>query len=150
MWFIAGSFGGTVARTCHVPAGKGIFFPLINTECSNVEPDPFLCTTPEECAECNDVFFGDSDKLSVTIDGTDLGNLHNYRPQSTMLTEFTTPPADDILGIPGVTGLSGADGYWIMLAPLSKGEHTIHWEATLGGGPFAGFSQDNTYTIIVD
>src|SRR5438477_4906306 len=31
VWFLAGAFGGTAARTCPVPAGKPIFFPLINT-----------------------------------------------------------------------------------------------------------------------
>src|SRR5262245_14062593 len=37
----------------------------------------------------------------------------------------------------------------MMLPPLSVGTHTIHFTGLLGGGPFAGFSQDVTYTITV-
>src|SRR5262245_47401786 len=28
VWFLAGTFGGSVSRNCTIPAGKAIFFPL--------------------------------------------------------------------------------------------------------------------------
>ena len=31
IWFLAGTFGATVTRSCTVPAGKPIFFALVNT-----------------------------------------------------------------------------------------------------------------------
>ncbi len=30
VWFLAGNFGGTTVRSCDVPAGKSIFFPIVN------------------------------------------------------------------------------------------------------------------------
>jgi hypothetical protein len=29
-WFLAGNFGGALTRTCTVPAGKALFFPLVD------------------------------------------------------------------------------------------------------------------------
>src|SRR5262245_64466360 len=32
VWFLAGTFtGGPVTRVCNVPAGRALFFPLVNT-----------------------------------------------------------------------------------------------------------------------
>jgi len=39
-----------------------------------------------------------------------------------------------------------ADGYWVMLPPLSAGSHTIHFA---GGFTSSGFSLDVTYNITV-
>ena len=50
-WFLGGLFtapgqpfpeGGLVERTCNVPAGKSIFLPIFNAECSTVEGNPPL------------------------------------------------------------------------------------------------------------
>jgi hypothetical protein len=30
VWFLAGTFGGTVTRTCTIPEGKFLFFPIVN------------------------------------------------------------------------------------------------------------------------
>ena len=43
------------------------------------------------------------------------------------------------------TGLSVSDGYWVMLAPLSSGRHTIHFEALYKGAS----SQNVTYNLHV-
>src|SRR5947209_4560004 len=37
VWFLAGTSGGTVTRQCTIPNNLGIFFPIINAECSSVE-----------------------------------------------------------------------------------------------------------------
>jgi hypothetical protein len=51
VWFLGGLFtapgepfpeGGHVERTCDVPSGRSIFFPIFNTECSTVESNPPL------------------------------------------------------------------------------------------------------------
>jgi len=43
VWFLAGSFGQTITRTATVPAGKALFFPIINTAWINI---PELATIP--------------------------------------------------------------------------------------------------------
>ncbi|WP_231493863.1 hypothetical protein [Nocardiopsis sp. CNT312] len=30
LWFLAGTYGGTVVRRCEVPAGRPLFFPVLN------------------------------------------------------------------------------------------------------------------------
>ncbi len=42
-----------------------------------------------------------------------------------------------------------SDGYWLMLKPLSPGNHVILWEGAFVSGPGAGFSQNVTYNLIV-
>src|SRR5437773_9144834 len=37
LWYLAGTAGGAVVRSCSVPAGKALFFPLIANECSYAE-----------------------------------------------------------------------------------------------------------------
>ena len=34
VWFLAGTFGGVAERTCDIPAGKAIFFPISCNETS--------------------------------------------------------------------------------------------------------------------
>jgi hypothetical protein len=56
-------------------------------------------------------------------------------------------PADNILGVPGGgSGEAVSDGVYLMLHPLSRGEHTLRF-----GGTFDdfGFSLDITYHITV-
>ena len=43
-----------------------------------------------------------------------------------------------------------ADGLWVTLPPLSKGEHTIHFEMSAPSVGEEGFSQDNTYHLTVE
>jgi hypothetical protein len=38
-----------------------------------------------------------------------------------------------------------ADGYWVLLAPLADGAHTIHAQAVSN----SGFEVDVTYNLIV-
>ena len=64
-------------------------------------------------------------------------------------------PANNILGIPvptdpGRVGIPGtvADGVYLMLEPLSKGDHSIHFEASFGTGPGV-YAFDVSYTVTV-
>ena len=36
VWFLAGTFGSTVTRTVTIPAGKTLFFPILNTIWINI------------------------------------------------------------------------------------------------------------------
>src|SRR5262249_11597237 len=38
VWFLAGNVGGKTTRKCTVPAGKPLFFPIVNW-CEDAEPD---------------------------------------------------------------------------------------------------------------
>jgi hypothetical protein len=139
-----------VIRTCTLPAEKVLFFPIINTECSTVEAPPFFGSNAQELRNCaarliNGVDVG---SLTVLIDGKQVHNLRRFRVQSPLF-DFLMPQ-DNFLGLPGVTsGSAVSDGYWLMLEPLSPGEHEIHFEGAFVSGAGAGFSQNVTYNLTV-
>jgi hypothetical protein len=171
-FFISDPPPPTTQRNCIVPAGKSIFFPIANVifgdgwnDCNGKGPnfDPTLpnCldrywknypANPsvhswDDLANWVATFF-DPAHLQVTIDGVALTGLSAYRAQAPKFDYFL--PTDNIFKglIPpavrakGLYGPAGSDGYWIMLKPLSNGEHTIHFKT---GDGF----QDITYHLTV-
>jgi len=143
VWFLGGTFTliegedglvvGTADRHVTVPAGKALFFPILNTECSTVEGNGETEEALRECA----TFFGSSvanpdSNLQCMVDGKALANLINYRVESPFFA-YGPLPENNILQAFGLDAPAGTvspavgDGVFIMLAPLSHGEHTIHF-----------------------
>jgi hypothetical protein len=159
VWFLVGLGPDPATVTCDIPAGKALFFPIVNVECSSLELDPFLGQTPtarHDCAEnglnLNGNVRDTGIDMTVTIDRVRINDLKRFRAQSPDF-DFAVPP-DNILSIPGHTvpgsfGQSTADGFYLMLAPLHAGKHTIHFAASLNTGPLAGFKIDTTYNLTV-
>jgi hypothetical protein len=152
VFFLAGiATGVPVTRECTVPSEKPLFFPIINAECSDVEPPPFFGATAADRLACAQAFIDDVgiNTLKATIDGMDVKSLRRFRVQSPDF-HFRMPAHNNILFLDGViSGRSVSDGYWLLLEPLSPGNHVIHFEGALVSGPFAGFKQDVTYNLIV-
>jgi hypothetical protein len=152
IWFLAGNFGGFAGepnpskRTCTIPGGKALFFPLANN----------LFWVPEDGADVNAVRRKANDAtntisgLRISIDDVAIADPFAYRAQSPpggfalrfgpLLADFGSDPQPDPRD-PAV-----ADGYWILLAPLRKGEHKIHFRASDG----ATFNLEVTYHLTVD
>ncbi|WP_155636430.1 hypothetical protein [Burkholderia stagnalis] len=153
VWFLAGSgTGATVTRTCagHVSSTTALFFPLINIECSTQDQAPFHCTDAASCRQCVASFASYIGPITVhaSVDGVEvLNGVQGFRAQSPLFG-FTTP-SNNILGSAGGAGVSVSDGYWVMLKPLSPGQHTIRFGGAIVRGPFSGFTQDATYNITV-
>jgi hypothetical protein len=154
VWFLAGSVGpDPIVRACTVPAGKSLFFPLINTVYG-----AFLNDSPETRTEefvraagsCTEPA-----QISVRIDGFKVlmptrfftgasgsqspffnvqlapGNLFGY--DETVVPELVLSP-------------SAEQGYYLFVRPLHPGTHTIRWTAS---GCTPGNSQDITYQLTV-
>jgi len=170
VWFLAGNFGGTSDRCVTLPTGKKLFFPVINnfwvTTCQG-EP-----RTKEGIRPLIAPFIDAATGLAAEVDGVPLQNLAQYRVESplfcTPLRLFGVETAEDLEAAgfcpPGESdpdcsalpnpdehfgtyegfGPGMADGYWIMLAPLSAGEHTVRFTAASGE-----FSLDVTYHLTV-
>jgi hypothetical protein len=133
-WFLAGTFGGTVTRTCSVPTGKEIFFPVANIS---------FFDSPNQCGQGPDHFSvaemrsalagaiaGLSD-LSAEIDGKPVKNLQRVRSR---VFEVALPPGNpyDSAAAPCPAGIYSpalADGYYVLLEPLTAGQHTLHFHA---------------------
>jgi hypothetical protein len=151
VWFLAGNFGGTTVRTVTVPAGKTLFFPIINTLWINLPEfgdDPW---SDEQRAFARAVIAPTVDNafnLSCTIDGVPVANINSYRAVTPDGAEYlVTLPDDNITGgvlAPGTYGPSVDDGIYLMLAPLRPGLHTIRITAASGE-----FALDVTYHLTV-
>jgi len=152
VWFLA---GGPAYCALTVPAGKAFFFPLVSAECSSLEDPPFHGDTAKEQRTCAK-FWADHivvASLFCEIDGVPVKHLASYRFVSPQY-EFTAP-TPWVFGNVGGTGTSVSDGYFLMLHPLSKGVHTIHFGGTIhlsvaDGDPFDGdFGFDTTHVLTV-
>ncbi|MBI4591488.1 MAG: hypothetical protein HY725_21910 [Candidatus Rokubacteria bacterium] len=142
VWFLAGTFGGNVERSCTVPAGKTIFFPLLNYVLWTPEDLAFVdsigvpgATTEEKFRTAMDAFLDNATTLTCTVDGVALNDLFSYRASSSTGTTPLLLGPDNVLqdfGYPdGLREESVTDGYWLMLAPLPEGEHTIVFSSEL-------------------
>jgi hypothetical protein len=131
VWFLAGTFGGAAERTCTVPVGKALFFPIVNTvlgagvwDCEPTAPG-VVCDVRTLKAKAK----ANIDKVTlhqVEVDGVP---LQNYRAASPRPFSITIPDGN-VLGLaPGTYAPQVCDGYWLMLAPLRPGHHTVHFKA---------------------
>lgn len=142
VWFLAGNFGGSSVRTCTIPAGKPIFFPVINSLAFKPVGKDTLNSLRSLAAG-----FPDSvTTLTVTVDGNAVNNYRVRSPSFTIIAPpkgIVTPGA---LQAPGNTDTLVSDGYWVLLPPLAADTtHTIHINGTTSGG----FELDVTYTLNV-
>jgi hypothetical protein len=152
VYFLFGMPGGTVNRTATVPAGKPILFPMVNcywqNPCSTPLGDnPAQGQTMEEFLTDVCAYFMDTaENLSCTLDGNELTDLEKYRVTSDL---FYYTGNIDLAScfdncINGASQPAVADGYWIILKPLSKGSHSLHFT-----GGFPGFIVEVNYTLNV-
>jgi hypothetical protein len=166
IWYLAGTFpgGGVADRFCEVPAGTGIFFPIL----ANISFAPeFLDQPPcDELTEEVDQIRCDvnddtpiaasldasppSVGLEVTLDGEPVADLFAYRVQSEPggFTFRLGPLFEALVGLePGDRFPAVVDGYWILLKPLPPGLHTVTFSAD-----FSDDSRDLSanYTLQID
>ncbi len=165
--FLAGTFDGkTIAnRNCTVPAGKAIMFPTFIVEWSILEAQAQQKMTPGQSCLIPGPPNGTSDadllacatalanlanapgaELEAKVDGRTLQSLTNYRAPSQPF-DFTAVDNNAAL-IPAGPNRGVADGFWIILTPLSAGQHTIDFQAAI---PFLGstFLTGANYCLIV-
>jgi hypothetical protein len=141
--------GGTVEVEITIPAGTALFFPMLNTECSSVEAPPFFGKNGGQQRKCARGLIANPQDVFAELDGQSLQNPEDYYTESSQFT--INLPEDNILLGPGtgpVTGTSVDAGFYLLLTPLSVGNHTLHF-----GGQFSaeagGLVIDTTYYITV-
>jgi len=139
VWFLGG--GGDGERSLNIPAGKFIFFPVVNLINDYPCPDPTFHPAPGQTMEdfltfgtgtilgatdYIDPWVATDNTMSVKVDGVEVKNLRNYRGLS-RLTKFKADPSEVALDscMTGTEQDMVSDGFWIMLAPLKPGNHTI-------------------------
>jgi hypothetical protein len=128
VFFLAGA-QGSVERSCVIPEGVHVFVPLLGSECSTVEPPPFFGRDEAELRRCAieavDTAEGafDMGTMRLSVDGQDITDLSAYRVTTPRFSLWL--PDDNFLGATSRVADSVADGYQVMLSPLSEGEHEV-------------------------
>ena len=152
VWFLGGVFNvsGTAHRVITIPKGTALFFPILNVEWDNICPptDPPLSNA--ELAAMAASFMDLVTTMACEVDGVSVPNLFDYRcttgpfsvdfPENGLFQAFCGTP-------PGPNGPMMGDGYYLMIKPLPKGHHTLHFTGTVG--PPVSFTLDITYDITV-
>lgn len=121
VWFLAGSSGSKQTRNCDIPYGKALLLTPIDVECSFAE-NPTL-KMGEELRSCAKADQDKVNSLKLIVDGVPLSNVSKYRIASPLFN--LTLPKDNNLGLDPQVTEAVSDGYWIILEPLPRGNHSI-------------------------
>lgn len=104
VWFLAGTFGDRVERSCPLPAGVPVAFPLVN-----------LIATEEDCAA-----FMSAAEGSAVLDGEAV-EAERYPGEPITVTSAADNPVTAEAGTFTATGC----GLWVQLPALDPGTHTL-------------------------
>jgi hypothetical protein len=160
VWFLGGKFvpvGGTavnnVLRDCSMPTGKSLYVAVYNAEDSALEETNTGLAQPAQIGDLRDITETEMDSvadLRMEIDGEHIREIkERFRVQSPAFV-FTLPADNFFTAIGEGPFQAGTyfpavdDGYYVMVAPLSIGDHTIHFHGA--AGPYV---RDVTYNISV-
>src|SRR5690349_5206690 len=116
VWFLAGFFTpATITRSCTVPHGKALFFPIFNSENDNIGVTP--PQTADQLRAALNQFFDccvDPSTFLAVVDGVAIQQLGNYRagPHNPVFS-FTLPVNNVYFGTPpaGTYSPVVSDGY---------------------------------------
>jgi len=130
VWFLAGTLGDSAERSFTMPPGKTIFMPVFNWifgagvfDCEPTVPGEPCCVPCLQAAAAANTEAAED--LDVSIDGVPLQNVRQYRASSPGPFPITYPE-NSLFGVEAGTYYPNvADGYWLMLAPLTPGTHEI-------------------------
>ena len=152
VFFLVGTTGsGPLTRSCTVPSGVALFFPLITAVCAIPEDGSTPAAIQSVCSG-GIIDLVDKSSLRLTIDGRSVQNLTPNRaseffsfagavPGLFETTGCGTPPCYE-----GFRATAFTDGYWAMVRSLPAGAHTIHF---VGSIPSFSFTIDATYNLTV-
>jgi hypothetical protein len=148
VWFLGGSFvTATPSRSCTVPAGTAVFFPVINNECSGIENN---LTSEADLSACASQFrLAD---VFCEIDGVPVPDAMKFLLTSPRY-QFGPLPDGNILQFLGLDAPAGTTtpsvtyGVYALVRPLTPGKHSLHFGGTF---PDFAFSIDIKYALDVE
>jgi hypothetical protein len=148
-------------RACTIRSGTALFFPILNGDDSIIEELPYNPKVTETDLRHNEKSWTEPNPNGfmtlATVDGRSIIPVRictkgDYcTPAQSPLIPFTLAAHDNLFTTLGEIGITdGAssfaigDGYYVLLPPLSVGQHTIHFYGLNGN-----FSLDITYNMTV-
>jgi hypothetical protein len=136
-WLVGSADNTPKTRTCTVPGGKSIAFPLINSFAGSTADDPPAQRTVAYQRSLVDAV-KNAKNLKLVIDGQNYTNLRDYLVESNAFSITLGP--DNIFGADAGTVVSPAvdKGFYVRINPFIPftgkrfdGKHTIYFHAEL-------------------
>jgi len=160
VWYLAGVFNvsGSAERSITVPKGKALFFPILNAEwdnfCPPLDPQPAPGDLVNALKAQVSSFIVAVDALECDLDGTQVSDPFGFRVGPGEPFSITFPDGNIFQAFgcsnvtPGTYSPFVSGGYYVMMAPLPMGDHTLHFtgHTTFNG---SDFTLDITYHIHV-
>lgn len=148
VWFLAGGFGSSkIIRTCTIPVGKHVFFPVVNMVYWAPRGNGGLtCEGALRAAAVNNE---KALELFVEVDGKAVEDVKRYRVSTKECFDIYQRVPAEFAAYNAYP--SASDGYWILLAPLAKGKHTLKFGGRYHtrGSAYGHMVQDIQYEILV-
>jgi hypothetical protein len=152
VWYLAGTLDSEpVSRSCTVPVGRALFFPMVNLFYGAFLNDPPETRTIEYARDQVACVAGSTG--TVTVDGRPLTGRWIVHERSRVFR--VQLPEDNIFGLTPdvatdlVLSPSVDEGFYVLLPPLRRGTHAIRIQSTLSPScPFSS-TTDVAYTILV-
>jgi hypothetical protein len=153
-FFLACTNAGRVTRTCTIPAGRMIFLPLADWYGDNGGIAVGGQLTDQQWTDELSATAASVTAVALEIDGKCYGSTKSdFAPYLTTWSQYSyavpNTPSNfyatfDNSTFTGPVPSAFAGGYWILLAPLSAGSHTIHFTSLR-----PAISEDVTYSLTV-
>lgn len=144
-WILGGYGPPPQTRTCTLPTGRKIFFPVVNLLDISTGENPTELLA--KITPCIDAASG----LQVKLDGVDVPVGAANRITSAAFKVVL--PAGNLFGAPPqALRTVVTDGYYVLLSALSEGAHTLKVKGTVPGvctDEPSGFTVDLTYNLKV-
>jgi hypothetical protein len=146
VFFLAGSPGGSNSRHFKIPGNTYLMVPLLVGEQSQLELG--LDQTATQVRQAAQQQANQIDALHASLDGVTIAQTSLFAHRETSPDFSFTAVFNNKVGINavGFSGVAVADGYFLMLAPLPPGPHTLNYG---GGAPSLGALLDETDYISV-
>jgi hypothetical protein len=151
VFFVAGTFGGSVERKFEVPGDKPLLIPLVNYIVNKFENEQNGDVELQKAQIEKDLapIRGTITDLFAEIDGIPIQNLGLHYEETDF---FQMGPArvgtlNQVAGAPIGDDLypSKSIGNWLMVEHLAPGEHTLHFGGTIDKTPVE--ITDNIYIL---
>jgi hypothetical protein len=133
VWFLAGKpadmSNEMPIRKCLIPKNKSLLFPVMNCEANQIEfPDLSEKGLIENVATHMQLIA----KKECYLDGVQM-SVQRVRSNPTIFDLYIT--RDNVFGLQcGGHTRASADGFWVFLKPLEKGQHYIKFSGSCSGG----------------
>jgi len=152
VFFVTGGFYSGPQRPRHytVPEGKYLLIPLLTIEVENIDITP--ARSAEQLRDIAAEIIDTTVELRAVVDGVSVPGLFAYRERAPLFSLFVDS-ADNLLSygyqhpVVGLIDPIVVEGYWLMLAPLRPGTHSIIFGGTYG--PPNDYSYERTDFITV-